>query len=492
MEGLEARERILKSRRFDIRIGIWYIMSEPVRLLRGLVRFLYQGEDNQMLFGTQTINSLGHLEIGGCDSVELSEQFGTPLYVLDEALVRKHCREFLNGYRSRYPDSEIAFAGKAFLCTAMCRIVQQEGLRLDVVSAGELHTALAAGFPVDRLYFHGNFKSDEELRMALCAGVGRIVVDNLPELERLHLLTREMKTKANILLRLTPGIDPHTHRLISTGQADTKFGMNIKDGSAMRAVRRALECPDIVFHGIHCHVGSQLLDMDAHIGATRIMVEFARHAYDETGVAVREINLGGGLGVRYVESHNPPSIDAFAETIVSTFTQAIADFGLPNQPTLIQEPGRSIVGDAGVTLYTVGTVKRVPIVEEPGYRVYVTVDGGLTDNPRPLLYDAVYEAMLANRANEKASQVVTVSGRHCETDTLIQDTKLADAEPGDIMAVMCTGGYNHSMASNYNKFRRPPVVLVADGHADVIVTRETLDDMVARDCMPPRLKADIE
>ena len=442
-----------------------------------------------MLFGTQKINANGHLEIGGCDSVELAERFGTPLYVMDEELIRRNCRDYLAGFRDRYPDSVIAFAGKAFLCTAMCRILQQEGVSLDVVSAGELYTAIKAGFPTDRILYHGNFKSDDEIRMALGVGVGRIVVDNLQELERLHLITQDTKTKANILLRLTPGIDPHTHRLIRLGQADTKFGMNIKDGSAMKAVRRAHECPDIRFHGIHCHIGSQLLDLAAHVGAVRIFVEFARQAYDETGVALREINTGGGLGIPYVTGQDAPTIDAFAETITTAFIQAVEEFKLPNQPTLIQEPGRSIVGTAGTTLYTVGTIKRVPIVEEPGYRVYVAVDGGMTDNPRPLLYDAVYEALAANKANEKPSQIVTISGRHCETDTLIQDAKIADVEPGDILAVQCTGAYNFSMASNYNRVCRPAVVLASDGHADVIVGRETLDHLVERDCIPPRLSA---
>ena len=440
-----------------------------------------------MLFGTQAVNSEGHLEIGGCDTIDLAERFGTPLYVMDEALIRQSCRDYIQAFTSRYENSEIAFAGKAFLTTAMCRILHQEGFSLDVASGGELYTALTAGFPVESIYFHGNFKPDEELRMALEAGVGRIVVDNVLELERLNSIAMEVGKTADILFRLTPGVDPHTHRLISTGQEDTKFGINIKNGEAMGTVRRALDCTGVRLRGIHCHVGSQLLDLDAHTGAIPIMVGFAKQVYDETGIVTEKISTGGGLGIRYVDGQVPPTIDAFADTLVSTFLAAIKQFGLPNRPKLIQEPGRSIVGPAGTTLYTVGTVKRVSIVDDPGYRVYVTVDGGMSDNPRPLLYDAVYDAMVAGKANEPATETVTVSGRHCETDTLMPSTMIAPVQAGDILAVQCTGAYNFSMASNYNRFRRPAVVLVKDGRADVIFERETLDDLVRRDVIPNRL-----
>jgi len=439
-----------------------------------------------MLFGTQRVNSRGRLEIGGCDTVELAERFGTPLYVMDEALLRQNCRDYLESFRSRYPNMDIAFAGKSFLTTAICQIVHQEELSLDVVSSGEIHTALKANFPMERVYFHGNFKSEAELRMALDKGVGKIVVDNAQELELLNSLAMAEGGKADILLRLTPGIDPHTHRLIRTGQADTKFGLNIKDGSARSAVKRALECPGIGLRGIHCHLGSQILDTNAHAAAVRIMVEFAREVLDATGFAVEEINTGGGLGIRYVEEQNPPTIDEFAEAVAGTYVQCLEEFDL-HEPKLVQEPGRSIVGTAGTTLYTVGTIKRVPITEDPGYRTYVAVDGGLTDNPRPLLYDAVYTALVASRADTEPSQTVTISGKHCETDTLIHDARIAEVAAGDILAVLCTGAYNYSMASNYNRFTRPAAVLVADGRADVIVERETLDDLVRHDVVPDRL-----
>ncbi len=440
-----------------------------------------------MLFGTQAVNSKGHLEIGGCDTIELAEQFGTPLYVMDEAFIRQNCRDYIKAFKSRYENSAIAFAGKAFLSTAMCRILQQEGFCLDVASGGELYTALKAGFPVENLFFHGNFKSDEELRLGLEAGVGRIVVDNVYELERLNEIALEMGKKADILFRLTPGVDPHTHRLISTGQEDSKFGINIKNGDALAAVKRAIECPGVALRGIHCHVGSQLLDLDAHVGAIPIMVGFARQVRDETGVVIEEINTGGGLGISYLSDQNPPTIDQFAEALVGAFVTAMDEAGLPNRPRLIQEPGRSIVGPAGITLYSVGTVKRVSIAEDPGYRTYVIVDGGLSDNPRPLLYDAVYEALIANKANEPASQIVTVSGKHCETDMLIENTPVAPVETGDVLAVLCTGAYNFSMASNYNRMRRPAVVLVKDGKAHEIVQRECLDDLIKRDVIPDHL-----
>ncbi len=440
-----------------------------------------------MLFGTQKVNSRGHLEIGGCDTVELAERFGTPLYVMDEKHLRQNCQNYLNSFRSRYPNTEIAFAGKAFLPMAMCRIAFQEGLCLDVASGGELYTALKAGFPPERIFLHGNCKTTEELQMALDNGVGRIVVDNLPELERLNNLAVERGKKAQILFRVTPGVDPHTHRLISTGQEDTKFGFNIKSGAAMNAVRKALDYPGIDLRGIHCHVGSQLLDTEAHTAAIDVMVGFAREILDETGYLIEDLDTGGGLGIRYVEGQNPPTIDQFADAIVNALMHALDKYGF-TKPRLIQEPGRSIAGTAGITLYHVGAVKKVPVPQKPGYKTYVIIDGGLSDNPRPLLYGALYEAIIANKADQPATQTVTISGRHCETDTLIPEANIAAAEHGDVMAVLCTGAYTFEMASNYNRFCRPPVVLVQDGKADVIVERETLDDLIRREVLPERLK----
>ncbi|MDO8683561.1 MAG: diaminopimelate decarboxylase [Armatimonadota bacterium] len=443
-----------------------------------------------MLLGTQRINGQGHLEIGGCDVTGLARQFGTPLYIVDEELLRQNCRRYAQAYKRLYPEgeTEIAFAGKAFLTAAMCAIADQEDLSLDVASAGEIHTALKAGYPMSRLMFHGNNKSVAELELALEVKLGRIVADNLPELDLLDQITRQRSQSCDVLLRLTPGIDPHTHKLIRTGQADTKFGLNIKDGSAMAGVKKALAAPLINLKGIHCHVGSQLLDTEAHEQAAAIMVAFMKEVLDDTGYAVEQLNMGGGLGIRYIESHQPPAIEDFAERIITAIRTELTRFGL-NPPRIIQEPGRSIVGEAGTTLYTIGTIKEVSITEAPGKRVYLAVDGGMSDNPRPALYEAIYTPLVANKANEPADWEVTIAGKHCETDTLIKDARIAKAVAGDLLAVLSTGAYNYSMASNYNRFPTPAAVLVGGGKAEVIARRDTLDDLVANDVIPDRLSA---
>jgi diaminopimelate decarboxylase len=290
------------------------------------------------------------------------------------------------------------------------------------------------------------------------------------------------------LVRCTPGVDPHTHKFISTGQADTKFGFNIKDGSAMEAIRQVLEAPRLRFDGIHCHVGSQLLDLDAHEGAVDAMVDLMREIREETGALCNALNIGGGLGVRYRSHHHPPTFEAFAECVATRLKARLDACGLP-YPVLQQEPGRALVGEAGTTLYTVGASKTVPITASPGQRTYVAVDGGLSDNPRPQLYDAVYEIIVANRAAEPHDQTVAIAGKHCETDVLIWDTKATALIPGDIIAVQTTGAYNYAMASNYNRFQRPAVVLVCDGEPDLVVERETLEDILRRDRIPSRLRS---
>ncbi|MBI3947185.1 MAG: diaminopimelate decarboxylase [Armatimonadetes bacterium] len=436
-----------------------------------------------MLLGTQRINAQGHLEVGGCDTVALARRFGTPLYVMDEALLRANCRAYRRAFAERYSDNEVLYAGKAFLCTAMCALLHQEGIGLDVASAGELRTALAAGFPPERVFVHGNFKSRPELEAALAARVRRIIVDSEYELEELAAVAREGGRVADILLRVTPGIDPHTHRLIRTGQEDTKFGIAIQCGQAARVIARALEMPSVRVRGIHFHVGSQLLDLEAHQAAIRIGVDLLARLRADLGFEASELNIGGGLGIRYLPSHEPPSISSYADRVVGTLDAALARHGLP-RPRLLQEPGRSIVGEAGLTLYTVGPVKEIP-----GVRTHVAVDGGLSDNPRPALYEARYEVIIANKAAHPADRVVTVSGKHCETDTLFADVSVAAGiAPGDVLAVQSTGAYNYSMASNYNRFAHPAVVLVNDGQADVIVERQTVDDLVRQDVVPDRLR----
>ena len=438
-----------------------------------------------MLLGTQKINAAGRLEISGCDTVELARQYGTPLYLMDETVIRERCRRYKQAFDERYPKNIICYAGKAFLTRAMCKIVEQEGLYLDVASAGELYTALHADFPASRINLHGNNKSVEELEMAVSSGIAHVVLDNFAELETLSSLARAANRTVDVLVRCAPGVDPHTHKFISTGQADTKFGFNIKDGSVMEAVRRVLAAPSLSFDGIHCHVGSQLLDTDAHVGAVDVMVRLMKEIYDTLGATCNVLNIGGGLGVRYRSNQTPPEFERFADVITSLLKSALEKFGL-ELPTLQQEPGRAIVGEAGVTLYSVGAIKKVPIMEAPGTRTYVSVDGGMSDNPRPQLYDAVYELIVANKASQPHDRVVTIAGKHCETDVLIMDTLATELEPGDIIAVQTTGAYNYAMASNYNKVLKPAVLLLQDGEADVIVERETFEDLLRHDVIPSR------
>lgn len=434
------------------------------------------------LFGTQKVNADGHLTIGGCDTVALAERFGTPLYVVDEWLVRDNCRRYLGAFRAVLPEVEVAYAGKALLTTAIARIMDQEGMALDTASAGELYTALQAGFPPERIKLHGNFKKPELLRMGLESGVGRIVVDSLKELHDLSRIAGEMGRTADIVIRVAPGIKAHTHHAIQTGQEDTKFGLGLRCSSAGDGTRLALELPNLKLHGYHAHIGSQILDTDAFKHATTAMLDFLAEMRDQFGFTARQLDLGGGLGIRYQEDDIPPSIEDLAQVIGTALKDACAARDFP-VPELILEPGRSIVGEAGTTLYTIGVVKHIP-----GVRTYVSVDGGLSDNPRPVMYDAVYRAVLANRADQQPTdELVRVSGAHCETDTLIAEIALPEPVAGDLLAVFGTGAYNHAMASNYNRFTRPAMVLVADGQADLIYAREELADLVRQDVMPERL-----
>ncbi|HEY8745000.1 MAG TPA: diaminopimelate decarboxylase [Chloroflexota bacterium] len=440
-----------------------------------------------VLQGTQRINETGHLEVGGCDTLALADEFGTPLYVLDEAAVRERCRAFRRAFARCYPNSSIAYAGKALLTLAVIRIVDEEGMHLDVASGGELFTALQAGFPPQRINLHGNYKSDDELRLALESGIARIVVDSMEEVGQLARLAAGHPQPVDVLLRLAPGVDPHTHGKISTGQDDTKFGMNVGDGSASAGVAAIAAQQWLRLRGFHAHVGSQLLDTEAHEAAADAVCRFVAGVRDQQGLTTEEIVLGGGLGIRYLPDQQPPSIDTFAATVTSAFCRALARYHL-GQPHLGMEPGRSIVGESGLTLYTVGPIKHVPISEAPGRRTYVAVDGGLSDNPRPLMYEARYQALVANRAGAAPMQTVRVSGKHCETDTLLPAVDLPDVQPGDVLAVLSTGAYNYAMASNYNRFTRPAMVLVGNGRADLIVRRETWDDLVRCDVVPERLR----
>ncbi len=435
------------------------------------------------LYGTMRVNPLSHLEIGGCDSTELAKTFGTPLYVMDEQLIRHNCREFLKAFANGYPDVEIVYAGKAFLTTAIIKIIQSEGLSLDVVSGGELYTAKSADFPMDRIYFHGNNKTTAEIRMALELGVGHFVVDNFAELETLNAIAGLKNIKQKVLVRVSPGISANTHQYIQTGQLDSKFGFPLYHGAALRAVKEIIDSEALSFDGLHCHIGSQITDVSTFSLAAQTMLRFASELHENLGVTVNMLNLGGGFGIDY--SAKDPGLlpKDFSEPIVTCVKESIAKYRL-KQPRLIIEPGRYIVGNAGTTLYTVGSVKHIPNV-----RRFVFVDGGMSDNPRPALYHAKYRAAIANKMNKPYSQRVTLAGKCCESgDILIKDIYLPEAEGGDIVAIFSTGAYNYSMASNYNRLPRPAIVLVNDGGADLIVKREDYGDIIRNDIIPERLK----
>ncbi len=413
------------------------------------------------------------LWIGGVDMTKLAREQGTALYVMDEEHIRRQLREYVKWTTYHWRDCRTIYAGKAFMSVAMCRLVAEEGCSLDVSSGGELAFAIAADFPLDRVYVHGNSKTMLELHEAIKAGVGRIVVDSFEELERVSCIATEMGKMQGILLRITPGIKPDTHGYIQTGQSDSKFGFGMNHGLAMEAVRRALELPCIDLAGLHMHIGSQIFALQSYAKAIEVIVHFMDAIRRETGLVVRELDTGGGLGIAYGLPDEPSTVEQYGKVIVDGIKDHCERDGLP-VPTIMVEPGRSIVANAGVTLYTAGTIKEVR-----GIRTYVAVDGGMTDNIRTALYDAHYEVLVANRADQARSEVVTIAGKHCETGDLIaRDVRVQPIEIGDIVCVCSTGAYCQSMASNYNKQVRPAVVFVSGGEARVVVRRETYDDML--------------
>ncbi|MDI6689848.1 MAG: diaminopimelate decarboxylase [Actinomycetota bacterium] len=422
---------------------------------------------------TAKINERNHLEIGGCDTVELAQRFGTPLFVMDEETIRRKCREYLGAFTKRSENVEIIYAGKALLSLAMCQIIKEEGLSLDVSSGGELYIAIKAKFPPKKIYIHGNNKTPEELNLALDHDVGCIIVDSESELELLDEMAVKKGKKPRIFLRITPGITVTTHSYIQTGQVDSKFGFGLVNGTALNAVKKALVMKSVNLTGLHTHIGSQIFALHSYAKAIELIMEFVKQVLDETGFEVRELNAGGGLGIKYEATDEPSTIDEYAEVIVGGIREEAKRLGLPI-PKIMIEPGRSIVGNAGVTLYTIGTIKMIP-----GVRTYISVDGGMSDNLRPMLYDAVYEAIIANKASSKPSVKVTIAGKHCESgDILIKDAILPEVEVGDILCTPATGAYGYVMANNYNKQPRPPVVLVKDGRARPIIRRETYEDLL--------------
>ena len=430
-----------------------------------------------MLYDNLSINEKGHLTFAGQDTVELAKQYGTPLYLMDEDKIRERVRIYRDTMAACMPAGSVPeFASKAFACKQIYRIMAEEGIDIDAVSPGEIHTAKAAGFPMEKCFFHGNNKSDEDILFAIKAGVGFFVVDNEDELAALDRIAATEGICQNILLRVTPGIDPHTHKKISTGSEESKFGISMLTGQAMTITEKSLALPHIALKGFHCHIGSQIFDSAPFVTAVEMMFAFLAEVKAKTGFLPEMLNLGGGLGVRYTE--NDPEID-YAEKIREIAAAIHERSGITGVavPKILLEPGRSLVADAGMTLYTVGSVKEVT-----GYKNYVSIDGGMTDNPRYTLYESDYTLLLANRADEKKDFVATVGGRCCESGDLIQEN-VAMPKPvrGDLLAVLTTGAYNYSMASNYNRVARPPVVMLKDSGSYIAVRRETLDDLCALD-----------
>lgn len=430
---------------------------------------------------TAKTNERGHLEIGGCDVVELAEKYGTPLYIYDEATLRSSCRQYKEAFSS-YSNVSMLFASKAFMTQTMCSILAEEGFGLDVVSGGEIYTASSANFPMERCYFNGNNKSSEELELAIETGVGRITVDNFFELELLDSIAQSKNKQINILLRVTPGIECHTHEYIQTGHLDSKFGFDLTQlDEAIELIKERYS--NLNLKGLHGHIGSQIFETRVYADLVRIVAEEFARIRDKFGIVLEEMNLGGGLGVQYISEDDPPSMYEIAEVIKASLKENLVKYGL-NEPKIIIEPGRSIVSNAGVTVYTAGSSKQVP-----EGRKYIAVDGGMADNPRPSMYQAKYYAVIANKMNEETTQTVTIAGRYCESgDILINDAHLPEAEPGDIICIFCTGAYNYSMSSNYNRVPKPAGIIVHEGQSDVIIKRETYQDLIAFDVIPERLR----
>ena len=427
-----------------------------------------------MLHDNYTVGENGHLFVGGCDTVSLAGKYGTPLYVIDEDKVRRSMRKFREIMQKYFPaGSRVLYASKALSYVDIYRVAASEGLGADVVSSGEIYTALKGGLPGSAMYFHGNNKTDEDIEYALGAGVGTFVADCREELEYLDAAARRIGKKQDVLLRITPGIDPHTHKKVVTGSVDSKFGTPIETGQAYELVRFALGLKNITLRGFHSHIGSQIFDSGPFSDAAEIMMRFIADLPGKLGYTAEYLNLGGGYGVTYTEDRADLDADRVLREISEKLTGLAGEFGI-EVPKIIIEPGRALVAAAGVTLYTVGSVKNIP-----GYRTYVSIDGGMPDNPRYALYQSDYTALIASKAAEPASQRVTIAGRCCESGDLIQENApLQSCRRGDILAVLVTGAYNYSMASNYNRIPRPAMVSVSGGRDRLVVRRESFEDLV--------------
>ena len=423
-----------------------------------------------------SVDENGVLCIGGANALNIAKEYGTPVYVMDEDLIRKNCRIYKDAMDKHYGGNGLVlYASKAFSCKRMVKIVKEEGLGLDVVSGGELYTAIKADFPMDKVYFHGNNKTEDELNLAVDNGVGTIVVDNVFELEKLNAIAEKKDKTVNIMFRIKPGIDAHTHEFVMTGQIDSKFGVALETGEAMEAYKTAKQMKNLNIVGVHCHIGSQIFDIEPFEHAASVMMGFIADLKAE-GIEIEQMNLGGGYGIKYVPEDNPIDYDAYIEAVSKVVKKAAAEKGIA-MPKILMEPGRSIVASAGTTLYNIGGVKEIPNV-----RTYVSVDGGMADNPRFIMYGSQYHALLANNPLAKEEKEVTIAGKCCESgDLLIKDIKMPKLKAGDILAVLATGAYNYSMASNYNRIPKPPVVMVSGGKPSLVIKRETYEDIVKND-----------
>jgi diaminopimelate decarboxylase len=415
-----------------------------------------------------TINERGHLEVGGCDLVDLAERHGTPAYVYAEDDIRARARAYVEAFSARTDDFEVIYASKALPITAVYAVMAEEGLGVDVASGGELFLALKGGVPPPRIFMHGNNKSADELRLAFDAGIGYLVLDSFAEIELAERLLAGAGRRQPALIRVTPGIKPSTHSYIQTGQLDSKFGFGLEDGLAAEAVRRVRDSAQLELVGLHAHIGSQIFELEPYAKTIQLLADFV----EASGFECRLLNVGGGLGIAYTSEDEPASIEDYADVKVRGVRQTFDPV-----PRILVEPGRSLVGNAGLTVYRIGTIKEIP-----GVRTYVSVDGGMSDNLRPMLYGARYEAAIADRPDAPATHLSTVAGKHCESgDILIRDVALPGPRPGDLLVTPATGAYGYAMASNYNGVPRPPVIFCKDGRERLVVRRETYEDLAARD-----------
>nr|WP_231618322.1 MULTISPECIES: diaminopimelate decarboxylase [unclassified Fictibacillus] len=429
------------------------------------------------LHGTSKIGDNQHLWIGGLDTVDLAKKYGTPLYLYDLSLIKNRARGFKKAFEENGVGYQVAYASKAFSSIAMFQLIEQEGLSLDVVSGGELYTALQAEFPPERIHFHGNNKSLAELEFALTAGVGCIVVDNFHEISLLKMLSSKLSKKVDILLRLTPGIEAHTHDYIITGQEDSKFGFDLGNGQGDRALQEVLAFEGFRVLGIHCHIGSQIFETEGFTLAIEKLFGHFKKWEENFNYFPSVVNLGGGFGIQYTSEDTPLSPEQYVTAMIEEVKKQMIHFEGKDLPELWIEPGRSLVGDAGTTIYSIGSQKEIE-----GVRHYVSIDGGMTDNIRPALYQAKYEAFVANKMNEEPTQTVSIAGKCCESgDMLIWDIELPEVCDNDLLAVSCTGAYGYSMASNYNRIQRPAVVFVENGEEQLVVKRETYEDLIKND-----------